>query len=187
MINASKSYTNDTLATSPKPAAKSASFVLPHSLICKYLRILSLCISALFILLGCEKQDVESSSPSDITSSTKTVVTQESLLGDWHIFSAVIPVGSPLSVPASGGITLTADVVWQGQMMEFKRDSVRIHSHDLVYPATYPGETIDYTLISYSATYSPDGHITINGLPLALSPKKMAQSSCVATISRLKY
>ena len=80
MINASKSYTNDTLATSPKPAAKSASFVLPHSLICKYLRILSLCISALFILLGCENQDVESSSPSDITSSTKTVVTQESLL-----------------------------------------------------------------------------------------------------------
>ena len=80
MINASKSYTNDTLATSPKPAAKSASFVLPHLLICKYLRILSLCISALFILLGCEKQDVESSSPSDITSSTKTVVTQESLL-----------------------------------------------------------------------------------------------------------
>ena len=92
MINASKSYTNDTLATSPKPAAKSASFVLPHSLICKYLRILSLCISALFTLWGCEKQDVESSSPSDITSSTKTVVTQESLLGDWHIFSAVVPV-----------------------------------------------------------------------------------------------
>ena len=171
MINASKSYTNDTLATSPKPAAKSASFVLPHSLICKYLRILSLCISALFILLGCEKQDVESSSPSDITSSTKTVVTQESLLGDWHIFSAVIPVGSHLSIPASGGITLTADVVWQGQMMEFKRDSVRIHSHDLVYPATY----------------SPNGHITINGLRLPSSPKKRVQSSCVATISRLKY
>ena len=79
MINASKSYTNDTLATSPKPAAKSASFV-SHLLICKCLRILSLCISVLFTLLGCEKQDVESSSPSDITSSTKTVVTQESLL-----------------------------------------------------------------------------------------------------------
>ena len=156
MINASKSYTNDTLATSPKPVAKSASFVLFHPLICKYLRILSLCISVLFTLWGCERQDVESSSPSDITSSTKTVVTQESLLGDWHIFSAVIPVGSPLSVPASGGITLTADVVWQGQMMEFKRDSVRIHSHDLVYPATY----------------SPNGHITINDLPLALSPQE---------------
>ena len=182
MINASKSYTNDTLATSPKPAAKSASFVLPHLSICKYLRILSLCISVLFTLLGCEKQDVESSSPSDITSSTKTVVTQESLLGDWHIFSAVIPVGSPLSVPASGGITLTADVVWQGQMMEFKRDSVRIHSHDLVYPATYPGESIDNTISIYPATYSPNGHITINGLPLALSPKKMAPSCYVAAI-----
>ena len=108
-------------------------------------------------------------------------------LGDWHIFSAVIPVGSPLSVPASGGITLTADVVWQGQTMEFKRDSVRFHSHDLVYPATYPGESIDNTISIYPATYSPNGHITINGLPLALSPKKMAQSSCVATISRLKY
>ena len=140
MINASKSYTNDTLATSPKPAAKSASFVLPHSLICKYLRILSLCISALFILLGCEKQDVESSSPSDITSSTKTVVTQESLLGDWHIISAVVPLCSPLSEPASGGITLTADVVWQGTMMEFICDSVRFHRHDLVYipPHTLP-------------------------------------------------
>ena len=148
MINASKSYTNDTLATSPKPAAKSASFVLPHSLICKYLRILSLCISALFILLGCEKQDVESSFPSDITSSTKTVVTQESLLGDWHIFSAIVPV----------------------------------------YPASYSGETKARTLFTYPATYDFHGQITINGLSLALSsPNKMAPSSCVATISRLKY
>ena len=170
MMNASKIYTNDTLATSRKPAAKSALSVLPPP-VCKYLRIIILCISTLFTLSGCEKQDIESSSPSDITSSTKTVVTQESLLGDWHIFSAVIPVGSPLSVPVSGGITLTADVVWQGQMMEFKRDSVRIHSHDLVYPASYDSQ----------------GLITINGLRLPSSPKKMVQSSCVATISRLKY
>ena len=171
MINASKSYTNDTLATSPKPAAKPASSALPHPLICKYIRILTLCISALFTLLDCEKQDIESSSPSDITSSTKTVVIQESLLGDWHIISAVVPLCSPLSEPASGGITLTADVVWQGQMMEFKRDSVRFHRHDLAYPATYDSQ----------------GLITINGLRLPSPPKKMAQSSCVATISRLKY
>ena len=79
MMNASQIYTNDTLATSRKPAAKSAlKKITPPD--CKDLRILILCISILFTLLGCEKQDIESSSPSDITSSTKTVVTQESLL-----------------------------------------------------------------------------------------------------------
>ena len=79
MMNASQIYTNDTLATSRKPAAKSAlKKITPPN--CKYLRILILCISVLFTLSGCEKQDIESSSPSDITSSTKTVVTQESLL-----------------------------------------------------------------------------------------------------------
>ena len=162
MMNASQIYTNDTLATSRKPAAKSASSVLPPP-ICKDLRILILCISALFALSGCEKQDIESSSPSDITSSTKTVVTQESLLGDWHILSAVVPVGTS---------PLTADIAWEGTMMEITEDSVRFHRHDLVYPATYPGETIDVTLSTYPVTYSPDGHITINGFPLALSPKE---------------
>ena len=126
---------------------------------CKDLRILILCISILFTLSGCEKQDIESLSPSDITSSTKTVVTQESLLGDWHILSAVVPVGSS---------HLTADIAWEGTMMEFTPDSVRFHRHDLVYPATYPGETTDKTLSILPATYSPDGHITINGFPLAL-------------------
>ena len=162
MMNASQIYTNDTLATSRKPAAKSASSVLPPPN-CKNLRILILCISVLFTLSGCEKQDIESSSPSDITSSTKTVVTQESLLGDWHILSAVVPVGSS---------PLTADIAWEGTMMEITEDSVRFHRHDLVYPATYPGETIDVTLSTYPVTYSPDGHITINGCPLALSPKE---------------
>ena len=162
MMNASQIYTNDTLATSRKPAAKSASSVLPPP-ICKDLRILILCISALFALSGCEKQDIESSSPSDITSSTKTVVTQESLLGDWHILSAVVPVGSS---------PLTADIAWEGTMMEIPEDSVRFHRHDLVYPATYPGETIDNTISTYPATYSPDGHITINGCPLALFHKE---------------
>ena len=177
MMNASQIYTNDTLATSRKPAAKSAlKKITPPD--CKDLRILILCISVLFTLSGCEKQDIESSSPSDITSSTKTVVTQESLLGDWHILSAVVPVGTS---------PLTADLAWDGTMLEITEDSVRFHRHGLVYPATYPGESIDNTISIYPATYSPNGHITINGLPLALSPKKMAQSSCVATISRLKY
>ena len=162
MMNACQIYTNDTLATSRKPAAKPASSVLPPPN-CKYLRILILCISILFTLSGCEKQDIESSSPSGITSSTKTVVTQESLLGDWHILSAVVPVGSS---------PLTADIAWEGTMMEITEDSVRFHRHDLVYPATYPGETIDVTLSTYPVTYSPDGHITIHGCPLALFPKE---------------
>ena len=162
MMNASQIYTNDTLATSRKPAAKSALKKIT-TLNCKNLRILILCISVLFTLSGCEKQDIESSSPSDITSSTKTVVTQESLLGDWHILSAVVPVGSSL---------LTADITWEGTMMEITEDSVRFHRHDLVYPATYPGETTDHTLVSYPATYYPDGHLTINGCPFALFPQE---------------
>ena len=162
MMNASQIYTNDTLATSRKPAAKSASSVLPPP-ICKDLRILILCISILFALSGCEKQDIESSSPSDITSSTKTVVTQESLLGDWLILSAVVPVGTS---------PLTADIAWEGTMVEFTPDSVRFHRHDLVYPATYPGETTDNTISTYPVTYSPDSHITINGFPLTLFPKE---------------
>ena len=162
MMNAGQIHTNDTLATSRKPAAKLASSVLPPP-ICKDLRILILCISILFTLSGCEKQDIESSSPSDITSSTKTVVTQESLLGDWHILSAVVPVGSS---------SLTADIAWEGTMMEITEDSVRFHRHDLVYPASYPGETIDNTISTYPATYSHDGHITINGFPLALFPQE---------------
>ena len=157
-MNASQIYTNDTLATSRKPAAKSGiiRFTPP---ICKYTSILILCISILFALSGCEKQDIESSSPSDITSSTKTVVTQESLLGDWHILSAVVPVGSS---------PLTADIAWEGTMMEITEDSVRFHRHDLVYPATYPGETIDVTLSTYPVTYSPDGHITIAAVQLVV-------------------
>ena len=33
-------------------------------------------------------------------------------------------------------------------------------------------ETIDYTLSILPTTYSPDGHITINGCPLALFPQE---------------
>ena len=167
MMNAGQIHTNDTLATSRKPAAKLASKIIaPPNY--KYTSILILCISILFTLSGCEKQDAESSSPSDITSSTKTVVTQESLLGDWRILSAVVPVGSS---------PLTADIAWEGTMMEITEDSVRFHRHDLVYPATYP------------ATYSPDGHITINGLPFALFPKEdgtilLCRDDIEITISR---
>ena len=161
-MNASQIHTNDTLATSRKPAAKSAlKKITPPD--CKNLRILILCISVLFTLSGCEKQDIEFSSPSDITSSTKAVVTQESLLGDWHILSAVVPVGTS---------PLTADIAWEGTMMEITEDSVRFHRHDLVYPATYPGETIDNTISILPVTYSPDSHVTINGCPFALFPQE---------------
>ena len=53
-------------------------------------------------------------------------------------------------------------------MMEITEDSVRFHRHDLVYPATYPGETIDVTLSTYPVTYSPDGHITIAAVQLVV-------------------
>ena len=56
--------------------------------------------------------------------------------------------------------------------MEFTEYSVRFHRHDLVYPATYPGETTDYTLSILPATYSPDGHITINSCLLVLFPQE---------------
>ena len=161
-MNASQIHTNDTLATSLKPAAKTASFVLPPPN-CKYLRILILCISALFALTSCEKQDSVLSADPSTTVITKTVVTPDSLLGDWQVLSAVVPVGTS---------SITADIAWQGTMIEFTPDSVRFHRHDLVYPATYPGETIDVTLSTYPVTYSPDGHITINGCPLALYPKE---------------
>ena len=157
MMNASQIYTNDTLATSRKPAAKLASKIITPN--CKYLRILILCISALFALSGCEKQDSVPSADPSTTFITKTVVTPDSLLGDWQVLSAVVPVGTS---------PITADIAWQGTMVEFTPDSVRFHRHDLVYPATYPGETIDTTLSTYPATYSPDGSITIAAVPLAV-------------------
>ena len=157
MMDASKTYTNDTLTTSRKPAAKSL-FISTTPPIYKHLRILILCISALFALTSCEKQDsVPYADPSTATS-TKTVVTPDSLLGDWQVLSAVVPVSS----------SITADIAWQDTMIEFTPDSVRFHRHDLAYPASYPGETIDVTLSTYPATYSPDGSITIAAVPLAV-------------------
>ena len=156
-MNASKTYTNDTLTTSRKPAAKSL-FISTPPPIYKYLRIIILCISVLFALTSCEKQDSVPSADPSTTFITKTVVTPDSLLGDWQVLSAVVPVSS----------SITADIAWQGTMIEFTPDSVRFHRHDLAYPASYPGETIDVTLSTYPATYSPDGSITIAAVPLAV-------------------
>ena len=157
MMDASKTYTNDTLTTSRKPAAKSL-FISTTPPIYKHLRILILCISALFALTSCEKQDSVLSADPSTTVITKTVVTPDSLLGDWQVLSAVVPVSS----------SITADIAWQDTMIEFTPDSVRFHRHDLAYPASYPGETIDTTLSTYPATYSPDGSITIAAVPLAV-------------------
>ena len=76
-----------------------------------------------------------------------------SLLGDWHVLSAVVPVGTS---------SITADIVWQGTMIEFTPDSVRFHRHNLAYPASYPDETIDLNLQIHPIKYSPDGSITID-------------------------
>ena len=65
-------------------------------------------------------------------------MSQELLLGDWVIESAVIPVGS-----------FTAEIAWDGSRLEISRDSLRFHRYDLVYPASYPGETTDVTLATY--------------------------------------
>ena len=159
-MDASKTSPNDTLTTSRKPAAKSL-FISTSPPIYKHLRILILCISALFALTSCEKQDSVPYADLSTTVITKTVVTPDSLLGDWHVLSAVVPVGTS---------SITADISWQGTMIEFTPDSVRFHRHDLAYPASYPGETIDTTLSTYPATYSPDGHITSAADPIAVLP-----------------
>ena len=57
-------------------------------------------------------------------------------------------------------------------MMGITEDSVRFHRHDLASPASYPGETIDTTLSTYPATYSPDGSITIAAIPLGVFPQE---------------
>ena len=161
MMNASQIHTNETLATSRKPAAKSASSVLPPP-ICKDLRILILCISVLFALSGCEKAPLIpplGDELSDTSFRGRACLDCVSLLGDWHIISVVVPVGTS---------PILADIAWQGTMIEFTPDSVRIHRHDLVYPQTYPGETIDTTLSTYPATYNSDGHVTIAAVPLAV-------------------
>ena len=107
-------------------------FTPPHSL---YRYLIFLFISAVFALSSCEKSDLISDNPAPTL--TKAV-SQDQLLGDWNIESAVIPVGS-----------FTADIAWDGSRLEISRDSLRFHRHDLVYPASYPGETTDVTLATY--------------------------------------
>ena len=103
---------------------------------CSYYKYLVyLFIPAVFALSSCEKTDLISDNPA--LSVTKAV-SQEQLLGDWIIESAVIPVGS-----------FTADISWDGSRLEISRDSLRFHRYDLVYPASYPGETTDVTLATY--------------------------------------
>ena len=107
-------------------------FTPPHSL---YRYLIFLFLPALFTLIGCEKSDGLSDNP---TPATTKAVSQAQLLGDWNIESAVIPVGS-----------FTADISWDGSRLEISRDSLRFHRHELVYPASYPGETTDVTLATY--------------------------------------
>ena len=166
MMDASKTYTNDTLTTSRKPAANSASAVLPPPE-CKYLRILILCISVLFTLPGCEKAPLVpplGDELSDTSLRGRACLDCDSLLGDWHVLSAVVPVGTS---------SITADIVWQGTMIEFTPDSVRFHRHDLAYPQTYPGETIDVNLQIHPIKYSPDGLITIAAAPFVVSQSEV--------------
>ena len=116
----------------------------PHSLY-KYLAFLF--ISAVFALSSCEKADLISDNPAHPI--TKAIL-QEQLLGDWIIESAVIPVGS-----------FTADIAWDGSRLEISRDSLRFHRYDLVYPASYPGETTDVTLAT-SPYINADNYLYID-------------------------
>ena len=72
----------------------------------------------------------------DTTEHSPTLPTTYDLRGDWHILSALKPTDSQQYV----------DIAWDGSMLEFTPDSVRLHRHDLAYPQTYPGETVDVTL-----------------------------------------
>ena len=92
-------------------------------------------ISAVFALSSCEKTELISD---NLAISVTKAVSQEQFLGDWIIESAVIPVGS-----------FTADISWNESRLEISRDSLRFHRHDLIYPASYPGETTDVTLATY--------------------------------------
>ena len=107
-------------------------FTPPHSL---YRYLIFLFLPALFTLISCEKSDALSDNPA---LTTTKALSQDQLLGDWVIESAIIPVG-----------TFTADISYEGSRLEFSRDSLRFHRHELVYPASYPGETTDVTLATY--------------------------------------
>lgn len=126
--------------------------ITPPSL---YKYLVSLFISAVFALSSCEKADLISDNPAPTL--TKAV-SQEQLLGDWNIESAVIPVGS-----------FAADIAWGGSRLEISRDSLRFHRHDLVYPASYPGETTDVTLATYPYTIA-DNYLFIGRKSFKIKP-----------------
>ena len=168
MMEVSKTYTHDSLTASRKPAANQVLIPLPPP-ICKYLRILILCISVLFVLSGCENEDEYPCPPvegkqSGVLQLERESLSTVSLLGDWHVLSAVVPVGTS---------SILADLSWQGTMIEFTPDSVRFHRHDLAYPQTYPGETIDVNLQIHPIKYSPDGSITIAAVPFVVSQSEV--------------
>ena len=124
----------------------------PRSL---YRYLIYLFLPALFTLISCEKSDAFLDNP--VPTTTKAV-SQEQLLGDWNIESAVIPVGS-----------FTADIAWDGSRLEISRDSLRFHRHDLVYPASYPGETTDVTLATYPYNIAYN-YLYIDSYPFKMKP-----------------
>ena len=162
-----------TLTTGRKPAAtnSSARKITPPN--CKNLLISILFISALFALSGCEKQDVMPFADPSTTVITKTVVTPDALLGDWHVLSAVVTLTSGDTATAFGGMNITADMAWDGMMMEFTEDSVRFHRRDIVYSDSPSIDTADTTLSTFPASYLPDGSIIIDTVPLAVLPTEV--------------
>ncbi len=111
------------------------------------------CLILIFALTSCEKSDTVTIDGDEIT--TRTVAAQQ-LIGDWTIQSALVPVG-----------TLSADIAWEGSMMEFSADSVRIHRLEYVYHTAADGGLADVTIATYPVTYDKD-KVIINDVPLTL-------------------
>lgn len=118
-----------------------------------YSRLWLCCLILLFALTSCEKSDTATIDGDEIT--TRTVAAQQ-LIGDWTIQSALVPVG-----------TLSADIAWEGSMMEFSTDSVRIHCLEYVYHTASEGGLEDVTIATYPVTYDKD-KVIINDVPLTL-------------------
>lgn len=118
-----------------------------------YSRLWLYCLILLFALTSCEKSDIATIDGDENT--TRTVTSRE-LIGDWTIQSALVPVG-----------TLSADIAWEGSMMEFSADSVRIHRLEYVYHSASDGGLEDVTIATYPVTYDKD-KVIINDVPLTL-------------------
>lgn len=113
------------------------------------------CLILLFALTSCEKSDTATIDGDEIT--TRTVTAQQ-LIGDWTIQSALVPVG-----------TLSADIAWEGSMMEFSADSVRIHRLEYVYHTATDGGLEDVTIATYPVTYQTENNLIINDVPLTVT------------------